>query len=118
MIKQNTNARSQQPQPSTSTQASTAAGGSAAGGSAAGGTSGSAPAQPNWFVTMRRLPGDVDEALSQVFAHLLHEKQPKEETGSEPDEEDTATGEVLRDTRSEPGSNVGSEEFFTAANMS
>ncbi|KAG9118957.1 hypothetical protein FRC07_006257 [Ceratobasidium sp. 392] len=111
MIKQNT---TQQPQPSTSTQTSNAAGGSAAGASTTGGASGSAPAQPNRFVTMRKLPEDVDEALSEFLDHLFHEKQPEEES----DEEDTATGEVLRDTRSEPGSDVGSEEFFTAANNS
>ncbi|KAG8747275.1 hypothetical protein FRC12_014116 [Ceratobasidium sp. 428] len=95
------------PQPSSSTQG-------------IGTASGSAPTQANRFVTMQMLPNNVDDALTQFFSHLLREEQPQEDTNTDPDpdDQDSEVGEAPRDTRSEAGSELESEQFYTAANNS
>ncbi|KAG9120223.1 hypothetical protein FRC07_004366, partial [Ceratobasidium sp. 392] len=118
MVKHNTTARPERAQSPGSQANDTAASGSAAGGSV--------PTGPNRFVTMRRLPEDIDDALTQFFSHLLHEEQsqPEEQPQPElnanldPEDDDVTTREPgFRDTRSESGSER-TEDFYTAANNS
>ncbi|KAG8720172.1 hypothetical protein FRC09_010014 [Ceratobasidium sp. 395] len=112
MIQRTTGSDNQPPpEPSGSVQASSEA-------------SGSASAQPNRFVTMRRLPEDIDEAVSKFLSHLLRENSVSAEAdpAANPDgngddtdtEDDDLTNEVYGDTRSENGS----EQFYTAVNNS
>ncbi|KAG8733506.1 hypothetical protein FRC10_012318 [Ceratobasidium sp. 414] len=95
------------PESSSSTQANSEAGGSA-------------PAESNRFVMMRRLPEDIDDALSKFFSHLLHEDSASAEAGPDAEddhtdnEDDDPANEVYGDTRSENRS----EQFYTAANNS
>ncbi|KAF8597204.1 hypothetical protein BDV93DRAFT_562525, partial [Ceratobasidium sp. AG-I] len=111
MIKQNTNVNTGHSEPSSSVRLDSE-------------TGGPAERPKNRFVTMRKLPEDIDEAVSQFLSHLLHEEHPPVDAGLAPDAgldpgtEDEATSEVFGDTCSEPGSDLGSEQFYTAANNS
>ncbi|CAE6475454.1 unnamed protein product [Rhizoctonia solani] len=78
---------------------------------------GSVPANAKRYVTMRRLPDNVDDVLSQFLTDLFGE-QPQDDTNSEQDEEDTLADETFRDTRSESDTASTYDEFYTAANNS
>ncbi|KAG9087059.1 hypothetical protein FRC07_012922, partial [Ceratobasidium sp. 392] len=107
MIKHKTNPNQSKPQSLSSAQA-------------AGGAGGSAPSKPDRFVNMRRLPKDIDDALEQFMAHLAHEEriQAQADTNQDLDEEVDPADAIHRDTRSENGSELGSDQFYTAVNNS
>ncbi|KAG8794412.1 hypothetical protein FRC12_024650 [Ceratobasidium sp. 428] len=109
MIGQHTGANPAPPQPSSSAQ-----------GDGTATSSGSAPAQPNRFVTMQKLPDNIDDALTQFFSHLFCEEQPQEDANPDPDpdDQDSEVSDAPHDTRSEAGSEMGSEQFYTTANNS
>ncbi|KEP46797.1 hypothetical protein V565_181170 [Rhizoctonia solani 123E] len=69
------------------------------------------------YVTMRRLPDNVDTALSEFLSHLFGEEN-LDDTSSEQDEENDLADKTFQDTRSESDTGSTDDRFYTAVNSS
>ncbi|EUC60634.1 hypothetical protein RSOL_356350, partial [Rhizoctonia solani AG-3 Rhs1AP] len=77
------------------------------------------------YVTMQRLPDNVDTVLSELssLSHLFGGENDdtsaeQDDTSSEQDEEDDVADKTFRDTRSESDAESTNDRFYTAVNSS